>query len=196
MEWKNFCRVTTRSHPGPGVTLVHTGWEAGGLLRGGGRAAGARQPHVLRELRDAYDVLPAVWQPASGAPASGIPDLGSTAGSNAGADRCSHTLAAGRHARQDAGRWLKELQREYDGGVPREVLDPEGAARETLLKSLGHSYWFSDTTALNLTGLPPAAHEGMPDTQTLPWQNRSAAARNEKGKKQTRKETKQKFFRP
>ena len=67
---------------------------------------------------------------ANSARASGIPALGSTVGSNAGTCKRGHTLDAGRSASQDAGQWPKAADRDYAGDVPREVLAPEGAARE------------------------------------------------------------------
>jgi len=170
-EPKSFCCVTTRPARArnPGPVVIHRTWFCGAPPAE--RVAGAPRPHEPRVPPAAGDVPLVAWRPASDAPASGISGLGSTAGSNAGPCKRGHTLDADRCGGQDTAHWWKGTSRGYVGIVPREVLAPEGAARETPMKSLGHSFeWLTsfvpltrdDQRSLNLAGSRSAAHEAAP----------------------------------
>ena len=142
---RNLCCVTTRPNQNQNRNLrrawKHTKTDScGSPLRGTERAVDVRRRHGPAEHQRAYAVPLVAWRPASAAPASGISDLGNTVGSSVPPGRCGHTLFADRHGVPAADRWRKTIHREYLGDVPREVLTPEGAAREAPRESLGHSF--------------------------------------------------------
>lgn len=144
-DQKNLCCVTTRPNQNQNRNLrrarKHTKTEAcRSPLRGAERAVDVRRRHGLGEHQSVYAAPLVAWRPASAAPASGIPGLGSTAGSSIAPGNSGHTLCADRHGVPAADRWRKTIHREYLGDVPREVLTPEGAAREAPRESLGHSF--------------------------------------------------------
>ena len=76
------------------------------------------------------DAAAAAWRPATDGAVSGIQATGSNAGSTGEADRPDRNHPAGKLAAEAFGFWRTALERDYDRGVPREVLLP-GAARAT-----------------------------------------------------------------
>lgn len=138
---RNLCCVTTRPNQNRNLRRAwkHTKTDScGSPLRGAERAVDVRRRHGLGEHQSVYAAPLVAWRPASAARASGISDLGNTVGSSVPPGRCGHTLFADRRESQATDIWRKRTGREYVEDVPREVLTPEGAARETPLESLGH----------------------------------------------------------
>ena len=166
-----------------------------GVLRAAGvRAADVRRRHAIGELRGVYAAEFVAWRPASDAPASGIPGLGSIADSNVGPCKCGHTLFADRYGGQGADHWRRGTRKEYVGDVPREVLSPEGAARETPIESLGLSFSTNlfillvRAVSLNLTGCCSAAHAGpKPLIGTVSPNGKLHRAESQKRRRQGRK---------
>lgn len=96
-----------------------------------GPCAGARRlPPAGEPLAD-FAAVVGVWQLASGAPASGTRDPGSTAVSSSAADMIDRTLCAGRREAPAGGCWRSDKAMSYLEVVPREAIAPAGAARET-----------------------------------------------------------------
>ena len=111
---KNFCCVTTRRR---------NLWIFNGLRRGLDSLAAQLSLPGRAGLWQGHpgDVWLAAAPPATGGPAAGIPDPGSSAGSSAGAGTCAHTLCVGKSAGTVGALWPNSHAFPYSDECPREV---------------------------------------------------------------------------
>jgi hypothetical protein len=92
----------------------------------GGPAAAAHKQRAAAALRAVRGVAAAAWPLASGAPASGTPRPGNTAGSSAAAGTFDRTPCADTSARGEEKFWWNTGVGLYAESVPREVVLPLG----------------------------------------------------------------------
>jgi hypothetical protein len=97
-EQNIFCCVTTRSQaPHPRLPMAKLARPFDGLLPDGAPAVAAPRLHGPAAPRDRLAAVVAAWPPANAAPVSGIPDPGSSVGSNGAAGSGDRTLGGDKY---------------------------------------------------------------------------------------------------
>jgi hypothetical protein len=103
-------------------------------------AAHARQLHAVGGPPADFVASADAWRPATAATPVDTRGCRNSAGSTAEARRPHRTPCADKPAARTGDFWSTTSHREYAEDVPREVLSPQGAARGTRQKSLGHFF--------------------------------------------------------